>query len=66
MREEDVRLCDEDEFRYNPYGRCPKCNGDRIDQVSSEDRGTIEWWHCYDCGTWYNEEGEIEGDLDER
>jgi hypothetical protein len=31
-----------------------------IDQETSEDCGTIVWFHCAKCGCWYNEEGEID------
>jgi len=50
----------DEEAKPNPYAKCPKCGSNLIDQISSEDRGTIEWYHCAKCGIWYNETGEID------
>jgi len=47
-------------FVENERGECPKCGSKLIDQISSEDCGTVEWFHCYNCGCWYNENGEID------
>jgi len=44
-----------EEVGTNPYARCPSCGSDQIDQTSSEDRCTIEYYHCAKCGTWYDE-----------
>jgi Zn ribbon nucleic-acid-binding protein len=48
------------ESRINPHAKCPQCKSKLIDQVSSEDRSTVEWFHCASCGVWYNEAGEID------
>jgi len=50
----------DEEVTRNPYAKCPKCKSDLIDQISSEDRCTVEWYHCAGCGCWYNEAGEID------
>jgi predicted nucleic-acid-binding Zn-ribbon protein len=47
----------------NHRGKCPKCGSKLIDQETSEDCGTIVWYHCAKCGCWYNEEGEIDTEL---
>jgi len=50
----------DEEVRPNPYGKCPECQSSLIDQISSEDGSTVEWYHCAKCGAWYNEVGEID------
>jgi len=50
----------EEEAGENPYANCPRCKSNLIDQISSEDRCTVEWYHCANCGIWYNENGEID------
>ena len=49
-----------EEVGTNPYARCPSCGSDQIDQTSSEDRCTIEYYHCAKCGTWYDKSKKID------
>ena len=41
----------------NPYANCPKCKSNSIDQMDIDE---VEWYHCVECGCWYNAEGEVD------
>jgi len=56
---------EKEEVWINPNAQCPHCGSKRIDQISSEDRCTVEFYHCVDCGAWYNDAGEIDDEDDE-
>jgi len=45
------------EAQENPYGKCPKCGSNLIDQQHSDSGDSHTWYHCYECSRWYNEEG---------
>ena len=50
----------DEEIAINKYGKCPRCGSRRIDQVDYDSGFGFEWYHCADCGAWYNEHGELD------
>ena len=49
-----------EEIAVNRRCRCPKCGSRRIDQAIYDRAIEGEWYHCADCGAWYNEYGELD------
>jgi len=46
------------EAKFSPIeDGCPECSCKLINQISSEDRCTLEYYQCAKCGIWYNEDG---------
>ena len=54
----DVML--EFEIAVNRRCKCPRCGSRRIDQAIYDRAIEGEWYHCADCGAWYNEYGELD------
>jgi len=48
------------EATENPHGKCPNCGSNLIDQEHCDSGDNHTWYHCYKCGRWYNEEGELD------
>ena len=39
---------------------CPACGSNRISQRDYDSSELKEWYQCSDCGTWYDEEENID------
>ena len=49
-----------EEIAVNRRCKCPRCGSRRIDQAIYDRAIEGEWYHCADCGAWYNENGELD------
>ena len=50
----------DEEIAINKHGKCPRCGSRKIDQADYDSGFGFEWYHCADCGAWYNEYGELD------
>jgi len=39
---------------------CPVCGSSRVSQRDYDPSELREWYQCSDCGTWYDEEGNVD------
>lgn len=56
-----------EEIGINPYSNCPKCGSNKIDQRHYDSGFNTEFYHCSECGCWYDEFGneDLEGIMED-